>query len=172
MCLRKSFPSSSGVARGERAKRVVWPVQTANFVLSVAKMPRTKKGIVKKIVRSKTAQSQQAFRGVERTAKTCSAGTRSQTSQTTGATTKRQNTTASLPRAKRQHVANPQESESEEVEAEATEEEFDNTPLTRAYIPKIVEAVLGNHPVRYEGKCGYFLTLFIKIRYFFPLTAS
>jgi len=69
---------------------------------------------------------------------TRSAG-RSQTSQTTGATTKRQNTTANLPRGKRQRVANLRESESEELEADAT--------LTRANIPKIVEAVLGNLPV-------------------------
>jgi len=110
-------------------------------------MPRTKKGTVKKIVRSKMAQSQQASRGVKRTANTHSAGTRNQTSQTTGVTTKRQNTTASLPCVKRQRVTNPQESESEEVEAEATEEEFDNTPLTRVNIPKIIEAVLGNLPV-------------------------
>jgi len=44
-------------------------------------------------------------------------------------------------------VANPRESKSEEVEAEATEEEFDNTLLTRMDIPKIVEAVLSNLPV-------------------------
>jgi len=47
---------------------------------------------------------------------------------------------------KRWRVVSPRESDSDDNDAEVTEEEIDDTPLTKANIPKIVEAVLSNLP--------------------------
>ena len=56
--------------------------------------------------------------------------------------TKRSNATAHLPRAKRQRLREQSPSTSEDEEGEV----FDDAPLTKADIPKIVEAVMNQFP--------------------------
>ena len=90
--------------------------------------------------------SAQSTRGTGRTATTLSADTQKHKSRTTrGITTatKRKSAGAVIPpRAKRQRVVNALENEELEDAGEGTDEDGDDTtPLTKADIPKIVEAV-------------------------------
>jgi len=70
---------------------------------------------------------------------------RKQTSRTTKQTTKRKSATSG-PHVKRRRVVSPRESDSDDNDAEVSEEEIDDTPLTEADIPTIVEAVLSSLP--------------------------
>ena len=100
-------------------------------------MPRTKKSTGRKTtsVRPTTSENRpvttRSTRSVERRAKS---RTQEETSRTTRTTAKRKSASANPPRPKRQRLADTRrESDSE-----------DDTPLTKADIPKIVDAVLSN----------------------------
>lgn len=66
---------------------------------------------------------------------------REKTSSTTRTTTKRKNTSAYPPRAKRQRAANSHHNSDSEDD---TEREFDDSPITKADIPTIMDAFPNN----------------------------
>ena len=70
---------------------------------------------------------------------------REKTSSTTRTTTKRKNTSAYPPRVKRQRAANSHhDSDSEDLGEDDTEREVDDSQLTKADIPTIMDAFPNN----------------------------
>ena len=116
-------------------------------------MPRTKKGTGKKASSRPTTLEARPITTRSRSAETrAKSRTQEETSRTTRTTTtKRQSVSTNPPRAKRQRaVANTRR----ESDSEDTSEEVDDTPLTRADIPKIVDAVLSNFSTEDDSQAG------------------
>ena len=106
-------------------------------------MPRTKKSTGRKTTSFRPTTSENrpvttwSTRSVERRAKS---RTQEETSRTTRTTAKRKSASADPPRPKCQRLADTRR----ESDSEDNTEEIDDTPLTKADIPKIVDAVLSN----------------------------
>ena len=114
-------------------------------------MPRTKRGSEKRSLiriprRRLKSNSLLPDRVSGRRRKNRPTGAGKESSGTTKST-KRKSTTADPPRQKHQRVATIREPESDSSTSE-DDEEFDDNPLTKANIPKIVEAVISNRKVR------------------------
>jgi len=116
-------------------------------------MPRTKKRNAEPSSKRKTAKSRSAETG--RQLSTIRSSRQKKNLSTvvgkeSARSNKRRSTTANPPRQKRRRVATIQETESDSATSD-NDEEIDDTPLTRADIPKIVEAVINNIPKEGDG---------------------
>ena len=111
-------------------------------------MPRTRKRSGKRNMRGNSTTSV-ATRSTSSCEPTSSIGrgatsrSREETSSTTRTATKRRNTSACAPRAKRHSTRAANSRRDSDSEDDYTEEP-DHTPLTKADIPSIVNAVLSN----------------------------